>query len=231
MPAAAARARVRAEMTSEITDAARRQLAEVGAAALSLRAVAREVGMVSSAVYRYFPSRDDLLTRLVIEGYDGVGAAAEAADDPAATPRARWMSVCRAVRRWAHEHPHEYALLYGSPVPGYQAPPDTIPAAARVGIVLGGIMRAAADAGELVPPSSPRPPRLVQAGAIDYLGGRHPAIDDDVRARAVLAWSSLFGAVTFELFGHLVGTVDDLDAWFESMMQVLVTTVGFRPPP
>jgi AcrR family transcriptional regulator len=217
-------------MTTEITDAARRQLAEVGAAALSLRAVAREVGMVSSAVYRYFPSRDDLLTRLVIEGYDGVGAAAEQADDPAAPPRARWLSVCRAVRRWAQEHPHEYALLYGSPVPGYQAPPDTIPAAARVGIVLGHIMRAAADAEELVTLPAPRPPRLVLAGAVQYLGGEHPAIDDDVRARAVLAWSSLFGAISFELFGHLVGTVADLDAWFDSMMEVLVTAVGFRPP-
>src|SRR4051812_30354536 len=96
-----ARERVRAELTREITDAARRQLAEVGAAALSLRAVAREVGMVSSAVYRYFPSRDDLLTRLIIDGYDDVGAAAEAADVPSAPPVERWLAVCRAVRAWA----------------------------------------------------------------------------------------------------------------------------------
>src|SRR4029079_15259425 len=91
-----ARERVRAELTTEITDAARRQLAEVGAAALSLRAVAREVGMVSSAVYRYFPSRDELLTRLIIDGYDDLGAAAEAADDPTAPPLERWTAVCRA---------------------------------------------------------------------------------------------------------------------------------------
>src|SRR4051812_943387 len=79
-----ARERVRAELTAEITDAARRQLASVGAAGLSLRAVARELGMASSALYRYFPSRDDLLTRLIVEGYDDLGAAGEAADDPAA---------------------------------------------------------------------------------------------------------------------------------------------------
>ena len=96
-----ARERVRAELTAEITDAARRQLAEVGAAALSLRAVAREVGMVSSAVYRYFPSRDELLTRLIIESYDALGAAAEEADDPSLPPRERWLAVCRAVRGWA----------------------------------------------------------------------------------------------------------------------------------
>src|SRR5215211_5359016 len=75
-----ARERIRAELTAEIADAARRQLAEVGAAAVSLRAVARELGMASSAVYRYFPSRDELLTRLIIDGYDALGAAAESAD-------------------------------------------------------------------------------------------------------------------------------------------------------
>src|SRR6476661_10448200 len=88
-----ARERVRAELTDEITDAARRQLAEVGAAALSLRAVARDVGMVSSAVYRYFPSRDDLLTRLIIDGYDDLGAAAEAAEQAVGRSRhrERWL--------------------------------------------------------------------------------------------------------------------------------------------
>src|SRR5215207_3373039 len=100
-----ARERVRAEITAEITDAARRQLAEVGAAALSLRAVARELGMASSAVYRYFPSRDELLTRLIIDGYDALGAVAEHADDPAAPPEERWLSVCRATRAWALAHP------------------------------------------------------------------------------------------------------------------------------
>ena len=105
--------------------------------------------MVSSAVYRYFPSRDDLLTRLIIDGYDALGAAAEAADRPGEAPRERWLAVCRAVRAWALAHPHEYALLYGSPVPGYTAPQDTVPAASRVGVVLGRILGDAARAGAL----------------------------------------------------------------------------------
>src|SRR5215212_10452622 len=129
MVAPGVRARVRAELTREIAEVARQHLASDGAAALSLRAVARELGMASSAVYRYFPSRDDLLTRLIIDGYDDLGAEAEGADDPAAPPLERWLSVCRAVRTWALAHPHEYALLYGSPVPGYRAPTDTVPAA------------------------------------------------------------------------------------------------------
>jgi AcrR family transcriptional regulator len=222
-----ARERVRAELTAEITDAARRQLAEVGAAALSLRAVAREVGMVSSAVYRYFPSRDDLLTRLIIDGYDDLGAAAEAADVPSAPPVERWLAVCRAVRVWALAHPHEYALLYGSPVPGYQAPKDTVPAASRVGVVLGGILGEAARAGLLPDGSGERDAGLVSDETVAVLGGEHPALDETVRVRALLAWSALFGTISFELFGHFVGSVEDGDRYFDRVMSELAALIGF----
>jgi AcrR family transcriptional regulator len=222
-----ARERVRAELTAEITDAARRQLAEVGAPALSLRAVARELGMASSAVYRYFPSRDDLLTRLIIEGYDDLGAAAEAADDLTAAPAQRWLAVCRAVRDWAKAHPHEYALLYGSPVPGYQAPRDTVPAASRVGVVLGRILGDAARAGELPEASGERDPGLVSDEAVAVLGGEHPALDETVRTRALLAWSALYGTISFELFGHFVGSVVDGDRYFDRAMTDLARLIGF----
>jgi AcrR family transcriptional regulator len=222
------RDRVRAELTAEITAAARRQLAEVGAAGLSLRAVAREMGMASSAVYRYFASRDELLTRLIIDGYDALGAAAEAADDPAAPPHERWLAVCRAVRSWAREHPHEYALLYGSPVPGYEAPRDTVPAAARVGVVLGRILGDAARSGALPEAAGQeRDPDLVSAETAAVLGGGHPAIDDAVRVRALLAWSSLYGTVSFELFGHLAGSIADTDRYFDVAMGELAGLLGF----
>ena len=87
MSAPGVRARVRAELTREIAEVARRHLASDGAAALSLRAVARELGMASSAVYRYFPSRDDLLTALIVDAYDAMGEAAEVADAAAAPCR------------------------------------------------------------------------------------------------------------------------------------------------
>jgi AcrR family transcriptional regulator len=223
-----ARERVRAELTAEIAEAARRQLAEVGAAALSLRAVARELGMASSAVYRYFPSRDDLLTRLIIDGYEAIGAAAEGADDPAAPPRDRWLAVCRAVRAWARAHPHEYALLYGSPVPGYAAPQDTVPAAARVGVVLGRVLGDAARAGTLPErDDAPRDRTLLSDDTVAVLGGEHPALDDAVRLRALLAWSSLYGTVSFELFGHFVGSVEDADRYFDTAMAELAALVGF----
>jgi AcrR family transcriptional regulator len=226
-----ARERVRAELTAEITDAARRQLAEVGAAALSLRAVAREVGLVSSAVYRYFPSRDELLTRLIIDGYDDLGAAAEAADAPSAAPIERWLAVCRAVRTWALAHPHEYALLYGSPVPGYRAPEDTVPAASRVGVVLGRILGDAAQAGVLPDVSGGLDTGLVSAEAAAVLGGEHPALDETVRVRALLAWSALFGTISFELFGHFVGSVDDGDRYFDRVTTELAALIGLPDGP
>src|SRR4029077_14703471 len=108
----------RVENTEAIKRVAREHLARDGAAALSLRAVARDVGMVSSAVYRYFPSRDDLLTALIVDAYDAAGQAAEDADT-AAIGRGlddRWLAVAGAIRDWARANPHEYALVYGSPV-------------------------------------------------------------------------------------------------------------------
>ncbi|OEV23769.1 TetR family transcriptional regulator, partial [Streptomyces nanshensis] len=135
-----ARQRARGEITEAIKEEARRQLAEQGASRLSLRAVARELGVASSALYRYFPSRDELLTALIMDAYDALGAAAEEAlaeaESAGDSHLVRWRAVCRAVRGWSLAHPHEYALLYGSPVPGYAAPSATIRPASRAALAL-----------------------------------------------------------------------------------------------
>src|SRR6202034_3798385 len=100
-----ARERARAELTREIKEGARRQLAATGADGISLRAVARELGMASSALYRYFPSRDDLLTALIIDAYDAIGAAAEQAiaegKPDESCPSDRCLVSCHATRGWA----------------------------------------------------------------------------------------------------------------------------------
>src|SRR3954463_7026092 len=157
MSAASIRARVRAEMTEEIKTVARRHLAADGAN-LSLRAVARDLGMASSAVYRYFASRGELLTALIIAAYAAMGAPAEQAE--AAVDRTdvlgRWLTTCHAVRDWALANPHEYALIYGSPVPGYRAPQATIDSAVRVPVLIGALLRDATDA-----PGDPLPEPLV----------------------------------------------------------------------
>ncbi|MFF4503433.1 TetR/AcrR family transcriptional regulator [Streptomyces sp. NPDC001401] len=222
-----ARARARIEVTAAIKEEARRQLAAEGAAKLSLRAVARELGMVSSALYRYFPSRDDLLTALIIDAYDSVGAAAEAAHTAVADagPVQRWTSVCEAVREWALAHPHEYALIYGSPVPGYTAPDTTIPAAARVGLVLIGIVREARQGPGVALPALPAEllPEAERMAA-DFASDLPPA----VAPALVAAWAQLFGLIGFELFGQFNRVVEDRAAFFRHAAGQLALGVGLR---
>lgn len=224
-----ARARARIEVTAAIKDEARGQLAAEGAAKLSLRAVARELGMASSALYRYFPSRDDLLTALIIDAYNSLGEAAEVACDTAgdAGHVRRWTVVCEAVREWALAHPHEYALIYGSPVPGYTAPDDTIPAAARVAYVFMGIVRDAHQGPGLAKPPLPAELRPeAHRMAADFA----PDLPPETVAAFVAAWAELFGLVGFELFGQFNRVVEDRETFFRHAAERLAHGVGLVFP-
>jgi len=218
--AVGARARVRAELTAEIKEAGRRQLAEVGAAALSLRAVAREVGMVSSAVYRYFPSRDDLLTALIVDAYDALGSAVEEALEAAGPDlAARWSAIAATVRGWASANPNEYALIYGSPVPGYAAPAVTIDPAARPAVALLGALSDAVAEGQVDVEAGPPMARVVRADLAGLRRQVAPGVPDEVLARGLLVWTELFGMISFELFGHLHNVIHDYDAFFDHQMR------------
>ncbi|MBN0043588.1 TetR/AcrR family transcriptional regulator [Streptomyces actuosus] len=220
-----ARARARIEVTAAIKDAARRQLAADGAAKISLRAVSRELGMVSSALYRYFPSRDDLLTALIIDAYDSLGEAAESAHDAVADagPVERWTAVCASVRHWALAHPHEYALIYGSPVPGYSAPETTIPAASRVGLLLIAVVRDAHQAGRLA--VSPVPDAL-RPEAARMAADLAPDLPPPVVTALVAAWAQLYGLVGFEVFGQFHRVVEDREPFFRHAATRLAQGVG-----
>lgn len=221
-----ARDRVRAELTLEITGIARRQLATEGAAGLNLRAIAREMGMASSAIYRYFASRDELLTALIIDAYNAVGEAVEQADAsrPRDDHRGRWFAVCRAVRGWAVAHPHEYALLYGSPVPGYQAPQDTIGPALRDTVVYVRILGDAYKAGALTSSGS------VETALAEDLTRVRQAVGADIPdvalIRGMTAWAALFGTVSFEVFGQFDNVIDQREAYFDQAMTGLADFVG-----
>jgi AcrR family transcriptional regulator len=220
-----ARDRARAELTEEIKSAARRQLATVGAEALSLRAVSRELGMVSSALYRYFPSRDELLTALIIDAYDSLGSAAEAAaggDDLLD----EWLAIYAAVRDWARAHPHEYALIYGSPISGYKAPQTTVEPAIRVPLLLLGLLQRAQLSGQLViPADAPEPSGLIAQQA-EVLVALAPDVPPAVLVRTVIVWTQLFGMISFELFGQLVGSMDPADEFFASASRQMAAFVG-----
>jgi AcrR family transcriptional regulator len=226
-----ARERARAELTREIKEEARRQLAAHGAEGLSMRAVARELGMVSSALYRYFPSRDDLLTALIIDAYDALGQAVEeaSAGPPRTDVRSRWRSACQAVRNWAAAHPHEYALIYGSPVPGYRAPRDTVAPATRAVRVVGGLLADARPGIRGVDGPSPALPPVVAEQSALVADAIAPGVPPAVIARALIAWTQLFGMISFELFGQLVGSLDPADSFFGYAVEQMADFVGLPP--
>lgn len=225
-----ARERARAEITAEILATAREHLARDGSAALSLRAVARDVGMVSSAVYRYVPNRDALLTMLIIEAYDSLGAAVERAE--AAVPRAdhlgRFLAAGHAARTWALAHPHEYALVYGSPVPGYAAPQDTIGPASRVPVVLVTVLVDLVAAGSTA--GSEPLPEAVSASVAplrEFTGGTVP---DGLLLRGLAAWTLMLGMVSFDLFGHTHNVVADgaraRKAYYDYQLRTIAEGLG-----
>ncbi|MEU8238019.1 TetR/AcrR family transcriptional regulator [Actinoplanes missouriensis] len=224
MSAANLRARVRAEMTEEIKTVARRHLATDGAN-LSLRAVARDLQMASSAVYRYFASRDELLTALIIDAYNEVGDAAERAMGAATTPLDKWLAACHAVRDWALANPHQWALIYGSPVPGYQAPQDTVGPATRVLLLLGVTLGEAYQNG-LVEDREPLTggfARELEPIASSFMPGLPPRVVADT----IAAFFQLCGAVSAELFGQLNKSVDnDRRGFFEYQMRSAASLAG-----
>jgi AcrR family transcriptional regulator len=224
-----ARARVRAQLTEEIKDAARAELAVAGSSGLSLRAVARRVDMVPSALYRYFDSRDALLTALIVDAYSSLATAVTAAADPAGrSPRRRWLRVGHAVRDWAWAHPHEWALIYGSPVPGYQAPQETIVPALELVRVLAAILTPLYDSA----PAKATP-------AVDIPVGRELGrwlalvrdpylrdLPDAVTALAVTAYVHLLGAVSLELFGQFGPDATPAPAMFDYGLRVTAALLG-----
>ncbi|MET7395054.1 TetR/AcrR family transcriptional regulator [Dactylosporangium sp. NPDC005572] len=232
MKATSLRARVRAEMIDEIKEIARQHLATDGAN-LSLRAVARDLGMVSSAVYRYFASRDDLLTALILDAYNALGSAVEEAEGqvPREALHDRWMAMCTAVRTWAVAHPHEYALIYGSPVPGYRAPQDTVAAATRAVTVLGTIVQDGAVSGAIPDNDDPLPGAEVEHDIRRISGAISPDAPLRVVARALSAWVMLFGQVSFEIFGQLQNTVTTPAALFDHQMRAQARYIGIPPAP
>jgi AcrR family transcriptional regulator len=226
-PVAGARARARVEVRAAILSAASRRVAEDGANNLSLRAVARDVGMVSSAVYRYFASRDELVTALIIEAYDSLGDHVEehveaSRGRPAS---ARWVDAALSIRAWALAHRNDYALIYGTPIPGYAAPQDTVASGTRVSRALVSIVR---EADRLDPvPARPIEPSL-SASFVALRDEMGLDVDDTTTLALITGWSQLFGLLTFELFGQTRNFVSDDEALFRAAAAAMAATIGLR---
>jgi len=224
------RARRRDDVTRQVLEIGRRHLTQYGAAALSLRAVTRDLGMVSSAVYRYVGSRDELLTLLVVDAYTELGDAVDArlADAARAAWDTRILAVCNAVRDWALGEPARYALLYGSPVPGYEAPGEqTMEPGTRVILALLRLVAEGVTAGDVTDgPALVPVPRPLRADLARVAADVGMDVDPAVMARAVLLWATLFGAVSLEVFGQYgEDTFMERGLLFEQQIRLALTVV------
>lgn len=216
------RAKARVETTTEIKRLAREQIASKGAANLSLREIAREMDVASSALYRYFASRDHLLTELIIESYDDIGYLVERADAKYSRNdlAGRWRAVSHSLRKWAIANPSEYGLIFGTPVPGYEAPTDTIAPALRYTNVLLHLLADVQAAGCKPLVTVP----MTKGVSREYKRARANLginLTDEMILAGLAAWAALFGAISFELFGHVDTVFTDPEAHFLALSEML----------
>jgi AcrR family transcriptional regulator len=214
----------RERIEARIVELGRRHLVDHGAAGLSLRAIARDLGMVSSAVYRYVSSRDELLTLLLVDAYSDLADAVDRARD---TTLDVWsddvITIAHATRAWAIAHPASWALLYGSPVPGYHAPAEqTVGPGTRVVGALFDAVAAGIATGDIRLTNNPAP----QPISSDFDRLRHefgfPG-DDPVVVKCFAIWASIVGAICLEVFGQYgADTLTDPAAVFDAQVRLLV---------
>ena len=190
------RERLRREAIDEIKQRAMRQIAESGPAGLSLTAIAKQMGMTGPALYRYFANRDALLTALIRDGYADLAQTVEqTAQRDAALPAAeRMQSVAAALRAWASTDPQRYLLLFGTPVPGYEAPIDTLDAANRT------LYAFATIAADLL--SEAPPPALGELGDQFQATAGQAGISAAALMTATVMWTRMHGVVSLEVVGQ-----------------------------
>ncbi|SDS51425.1 TetR/AcrR family transcriptional regulator [Microlunatus soli] len=203
----------REETLRRIKTLALQQLAESGAGELSLRAIARELNLVSSAIYRYFASRDELITALITDAYNDLADVLEEATGPRRSPQRRWRDVCGALRDWAREEPHRYGLIYGTSIPGYRAPQTTVEPAVRV---YSAFCRSVADWVDGQPEVHGRALRGQLAQTADALALE---IDEPVMLALLAAFGRIIGTIGLELGGHFVGAFEPADDLYEAVVE------------
>jgi AcrR family transcriptional regulator len=219
------RERYRAQVRHEVKQAALAQLAQAGPAAVSISAIGKQLGVSGPALYRYFASRDELLTELTIDAYrdlaDALAAGAsrvsrvvEPGREPAREPYARFEAAARAYRAWALAQPHRYRLLFGPPLPGYDAHAQPLVDAATASMNV--LLDTLGEVGEC--PAGPLPQPL--ASQLEAWG-RALAAAPATGLRAILAWSRLHGLVSLEIAGNFASMGLDPSQLFELQLTSL----------
>lgn len=203
------RERYRAQVREEIKQHAWDQIATAGVSALSLNAIAKQVGMSGPALYRYFASRDELITELIRDAYRSLADTVRAALDSGADI----AGVAHALRKWALHDPQRYFLIYGTPIPGYHAPDDTT-------MISNEIMTVLIEAFSALPPTKPTPFDTHLNKHRQWAANR--SIPTTTLHRAVSFWTRVHGVLSLELAGHFTGMGFDPALLFTDELNTLV---------
>ena len=230
------RERAQRATREEIKATARRQLAREGATALSLRAVAAEMGLTAPALYRYYPRRDELIAALIIDAFHALGDALEEARRtcPPDAYSAQFSAMMHAYRSWALAHEADFTLIYGTPIPGYHAPDDvTNPAVRRSVAPLMALLGAAWEAGALHPDAAytAAPAPLAErftAMLPEAERGRIPTL---VLHVGFVSWTRLQGLIMLELFGHIAPIIGPPASFYDFEVRMQLRLFGLAPPP
>ncbi len=210
-------------------------MAQLGTAGLALRPIARELGLTATALYRYFPSLDDLITALIVEAFNALADSLETARNGAAQAPVleRLRTVLLAYREYAVSHPTDFELIYGSPIPGYDAPREvTVPAASRSLTAIVPLLEEALQTGAL----TPAPPYdVLPPAAQDQLTRlrEHDGYPESERALylTVVGWTVIHGMIMLELFGHTPPLIGDPAEFYAAQVDRLIVSLGGRVAP
>jgi len=212
------------DLLNEIKVTAWQQIAENGAAALSLRAIARALHITAPAIYNYYPSRDDLVTALIVDAFISMGDAQFAAVQSASAGGhgERLMALGLAYRQWAVTYPQRYQLIFGTPIPGYHAPLEsTNPAASRSLAPLIGCFEAAYEYGKLRTSQAQELPQSLRR-QLDLLGQIHPVRHVFVLYTALTVWSRVHGLVSLEIGHQFPPCIEDIQAIYQLQLDCLI---------
>lgn len=223
----------REETFLEIKATARRLMAEHGTAGLTVRGIAKEMGMTPPALYRYYDRLDDLITALITENFHALADALEAACAAAMPGRTvdKLMAAALAYRRWALDNPVDFELIYGTPIPGYHAPQEiTVPASARTLVVFVGLFVEALENRECMPPPPyDRVPPELRSHLEQIMRDGDPTGSTPLLALylALVCWPQIHGLVMLELLEHIGPVVGDMEFFARSQFANMGRAIGF----
>ncbi len=220
----------RPQMASDIKMVARELMHEFGTAGLTLRGIARAMGVTAPAIYHYYPSLDHLITALIVDAYEAVSVAIADAITalPPTEPVQQLLAGLNAYRVWALAHPVEFQLIYGNPIPGYSAPEEvTTPLARRPFAEIGRILVELHDQGQLkVSDAYATIPPSIAAHIEEWRDAGGYEVPEAILYLVIAGWARIHGIVSLELFGHLRPALGDTEAFYRHELLALLAELG-----